>query len=92
MPDNICLSPKDKLIFLCEDSDYLVSGGTPENYIRILTPNGKISDFAKNVMPGFEQSEFAGAVFSPDGKTLFVNIQTAGVTLAIWGDWNGFQS
>ncbi len=92
MPDNICLSPKDKLIFLCEDSDYLGVGNTPENFIRILTPDGKISDFAKNVMPGFEASEFAGAVFSPDGKTLFVNIQTAGVTLAIWGDWNSFQS
>ncbi len=92
MPDNICLSPKDKLIFLCEDSNYAVTGGTTDNYIRILTPDGRISDFAKNVMPGFETSEFAGAVFSPDGKTLFVNIQTAGVTLAIWGDWKNFKS
>ena len=25
--------------------------------------------------------------FSPDGHKLFVNIQTPGVTLAIWGPW-----
>jgi secreted PhoX family phosphatase len=31
--------------------------------------------------------EFAGATFSPDGETLFVNIQTPGSTFAIWGSW-----
>jgi hypothetical protein len=31
--------------------------------------------------------EFAGATFSPDGETLFVNIQTPGSTFAIWGPW-----
>ena len=32
--------------------------------------------------------EFAGATFSPDGGTLFVNIQAAqGITFAIWGPW-----
>ncbi len=41
---------------------------------------------------GFERSEFAGAAFSKDGKTLFVNVQSAGVTLAIWGDWGKFKS
>jgi len=30
---------------------------------------------------------FAGGAFSPDGQTLFVKIQTPGVTLAIWGPW-----
>ncbi|MGH9784237.1 MAG: PhoX family protein [Terriglobia bacterium] len=34
-----------------------------------------------------KQSEWAGAVFSPDGKWLFVNIQTPGVTFAITGPW-----
>ncbi len=32
--------------------------------------------------------EFAGATFSPDGETLYVNIQASrGVTFAIWGPW-----
>ena len=92
MPDNICPRPKSDLIFLCEDSDYGFNGATPENFVRILTPNGKIADFAKNITPGKERSEFAGAVFGKDGKTLFVNLQTAGVTLAIWGDWKSFRA
>jgi uncharacterized protein len=91
MPDNICLHPKNNLIFLCEDSDYVGEGGTPNNYVRILTQNGKIADLAKNVARGFEQSEFAGATFSRDGKTLFVNLQTVGATLAIWGEWEKFR-
>ena len=32
-------------------------------------------------------NEFAGACYSPDGKWLFVNIQTPGVTFAITGPW-----
>ena len=32
-------------------------------------------------------SEFAGACYSPDGQTLFVNIQSPGYTFAIWGPW-----
>ncbi|MDQ3374862.1 MAG: PhoX family protein [Acidobacteriota bacterium] len=92
MPDNICLSPKNNLLFMCEDSDYKFAGASsPENFIRILTPEGKVADFAKNITPGKEASEFAGATFSKDGKTLFVNIQTAGVTVAIWGDWKNFK-
>jgi secreted PhoX family phosphatase len=33
------------------------------------------------------ESELAGACFSPDGKTLFVNIQYPGMTIAITGPW-----
>lgn len=92
MPDNICLAPKSDLLFICEDSDYAELGGTPDNYVRILTPDGKLADFAKNITLGKESSEFAGSTFSPDGKTLFVNLQTIGITLAIWGDWKSFRS
>ena len=91
MPDNICLKPNSELLFICEDSDYKSAEGTPENYLRILAPNGKIADFAKNITTGFEKSEFAGSTFSEDGKTLFVNLQAVGVTLAIWGDWDSFK-
>ncbi|MDO9169577.1 MAG: DUF839 domain-containing protein [Methylobacter sp.] len=91
MPDNICLKPNSDLLFICEDSDYLGEGGTPENYMRILSPNGKMANFAKNIAKDFETSEFAGSTFSEDGKTLFVNLQAVGATFAIWGDWNTFR-
>lgn len=91
MPDNICLHSKSDLLFICEDSDYIGQGGTRENYVRILTPGGRIADFAKNITPGYTTSEFAGSTFSKDGKTLFVNLQSAGATLAIWGDWSRFK-
>jgi hypothetical protein len=91
MPDNICLHPKNDLLFICEDSDYAELGGTPENFVRILTKDGKIADFAKNITPNFSVSEFAGSVFSKDGKILFVNLWAVGATFAIWGDWNSFK-
>ena len=92
MPDNVCLMPKSRLLFICEDSDYVGAGGTPENFIRILTPDGRIADMAKNITPKFERGEFAGVTFSPDGKTLFFNIQQVGATIAVWGDWEKFQA
>lgn len=75
-PDNICVSPRGGLA-ICEDGD-----GT--QFVRGLTPDGRIFSFAQNVL---NDSEFAGSCFSPDGQTLFVNIQTPGLTLAIWGPW-----
>jgi secreted PhoX family phosphatase len=78
-PDNIAVSPRGGLV-LCEDGD-------GDQYVRGLTHRGQIFDFALNVHPGFTDSELAGATFSPDGETLFVNIQSPGVTLAIWGPW-----
>lgn len=92
MPDNICLKPKSDLLFICEDSDYIGEGGTADNFMRILSPNGKIADFAKNITPQKEATEFAGCTFSKDGKTLFLNLQSVGATFAIWGDWENFQS
>ncbi len=35
----------------------------------------------------FTGSEFAGACYSPDGKWLFVNVQSPGTTFAITGPW-----
>ncbi|HEY9799636.1 MAG TPA: alkaline phosphatase PhoX [Leptolyngbyaceae cyanobacterium] len=76
MPDNIVVSPYGDLI-LCED-------GGGENFLRGVTPQGKLYNFARNAL---NDSEFCGACFSPDGRTLFVNIQSPGITLAIWGPW-----
>ena len=71
---------------LCEDG----LGGTtdPDNYLRGLTAAGEIFDFARNIDPAQRGQEFAGARFSPDFQTLFVNIQSSsGYSLAIWGPW-----
>jgi len=75
-PDNICVAPFGDL-FLCED-------GSGSEYVVGVNTAGELYRFAQNSLNG---SEFAGACFSPDGKTLFVNIQTPGITLAIWGPW-----
>ena len=75
-PDNICVSPRGGLV-LCED-------GGGEEFVHGLTRDGQIFKFAKNVVPGQEGSEFAGAAFSPNGATLFVNLQGPGHTYAIW--------
>jgi uncharacterized protein len=85
-PDNVTTSPRGTLV-LCEDS----SG---DNYLRGLSPDGNLWDIALNRMrtsSGDEDrfgDEFAGSTFSPDGRTLFVNIQASkGISFAIWGPW-----
>ena len=40
----------------------------------------------------YRNSEWAGATFSPDGATLFVNIQTPGITFAISGPWDALAT
>ena len=36
-----------------------------------------------------EWLEFAGAIFGPNGKTLYVNLQTGvAMSVAIWGPWH----
>ncbi len=75
-PDNITASPWGDLI-VCED-------GEDAQYLLGVTASGEVYRLAKNAHNG---SEFAGAAFSPDGTTLFVNIQNPGYTLAITGNW-----
>ena len=75
--DNITVAPWGDLV-LCED-------GGGRQYLDIITPHGKIFKFAKNAK---SSGEFAGATFSPDGSTLFVNMQHDGLTLAITGPWD----
>ena len=74
--DNVAVAPWGDVI-LCEDGyDYQAQ------YLRGVTPEGAVYTIAGN-----SKSEFCGACFAPDGKTLFVNIQTPGVTFAIRGPW-----
>ncbi|HET9998298.1 MAG TPA: alkaline phosphatase PhoX [Nocardioides sp.] len=86
-PDNITTSADGTLV-VCEDS-------TVDNYIRGLSRGGQLWDIALNRLvsqlgakPTRYGDEFAGSTFSPDGHTLFVNIQASrGMTFAIWGPW-----
>ncbi len=77
-PDNITVSPWGDLV-VCED-------GTGEQFLVGVTPGGRLYPIARNAA---SSSEFAGATFSPDGTTLFVNLQGLGLTLAIRGAWGG---
>jgi secreted PhoX family phosphatase len=79
-PDNICVAPWGDLI-VCEDNL-----SQRENYIVGLTPQGRCYRIAHNAHP--RKREFAGVCFSPDGSTLFANVQNPGRTFAIWGPWN----
>lgn len=63
-------------IILCEDN------ASP--YIVGITPEGDFYKLAQNV--GYK-CEFAGGAFSPTGDTYFVNLQGAGLTVAITGPW-----
>jgi secreted PhoX family phosphatase len=74
--DNLTIAPWGDVI-ICEDKQ--------DPRIIGITPSGKTYVIAKNI--GFRNSEFAGPVFSPSGNTLFINIQSPGVTLAITGPW-----
>ncbi len=84
-PDNICVSPRGGLL-LCEDGD-------GAQYLRGLTLRGEIFDFVRSTSD--DAPEFAGSCFSPDGETLFFNVQgstrrlgtTPGATYALWGSW-----
>jgi len=85
-PDNLCRSPRGGLL-VCEDSG-------ERNYVRGVTRDGRIFDFARNDL---NDLEWTGVCFAPGGRTLFVNIQGAmwvgdgsepqGMTFAIWGPW-----
>lgn len=80
--DNIVASPRGDLI-VCEDGD-------GDNFVRAITTDGVIYTLARNADAG--KSEFCGACFSPDGDTLFVNIQRPGITLAVRGAWDAVRS
>lgn len=91
-PDNICLAPGGGLV-ICEDSKQPVQrlyaldrrGGLAEivrNHTRL---DGSEAAFGHR--GDFRGAEWAGACFSPDGRTLFANIYRPGFTVAIEGPW-----
>lgn len=85
-PDNICVSPSGNNLIICED-------GSGAEYLHLLRRSGnQIYRLAENMYPGQTGSEWAGACFSPDGRTLFANLQGASVMFAIWADRNRWAS
>jgi secreted PhoX family phosphatase len=81
--DNLTVAPNGHLI-VCEDQYTDVV----DNHLRGVTPAGEVYTFARLRA----QTELAGACFSPDGSTLFVNIYSPGKTLAITGPWLAFNT
>jgi secreted PhoX family phosphatase len=75
-PDNLTASPWGDLI-VSED-------GAGVNYLVGITPEGTPYQIARCPL---EDHEWAGACFSPDGTTLFANVQGKGITVAITGPW-----
>ena len=94
-PDNICITPRGGILF-CEDDASgdgdghpLAPGISDVNRLIGMGGLGEPFEFAVNLI---NDSEFAGACFSPDGSTLFVNLfggsaAGSGMTCAIWGPW-----
>ena len=94
-PDNLCITPNGAMLF-CEDdavndsdTNVLAPGITDVNRLIGLGLAGEPFEFAVNRL---NDSEFAGATFSPDGEILFVNLfgdatPGSGMTCAIWGPW-----
>lgn len=76
-PDNITAGPHG-FALACTD-------GEDDQWLIGINEDGRSFPFAFNAL---NDSEFAGATFSPDGQTLFVNLQDPGMTLAIWGPWH----
>ena len=86
-PDNVTTRGRRNTLVLCEDN-------VNDNFLRGLTHSGRLFDIALNRLVSSTganrfNDEFAGATFSPDGETLFVNIQASrGMSFAIWGPWD----
>ena len=83
-PDNITVSPYGGLV-IAED-------GEGVSHLFGATESGRTYPVARNDLnigteaePEF--SEFTGVTFSPDGKTLYANIQEPGIMVAVQGPW-----
>ncbi len=77
-PDNITVGPHGFAV-ACTDGD-------GENFLLGISEDGKVWPLARRASA--TNDEFAGATFSPDGRTLYVNIQAVpAFTLAITGPW-----
>jgi secreted PhoX family phosphatase len=86
-PDNIVVTPWGD-VWCAEDGGGVnrLVGFTPEgeSYVFALH-NIPLPTLEEEGLPDNFRSEVAGPTFSPDGQTLFFNVQDPGVTFAVWG-------
>lgn len=85
--DNIAIAPNGHVIG-CEDKQVGVQ------HVKGVTPDGRVYAIARNAIEpdeGESNTEFAGACFSPDGSTMFVNAYSPGITFAITGPWDSLR-
>ena len=101
-PDNITVSPRGGIL-LCEDGESSVDafgsgmrllGINAQGDSFVLCKNNvdlsarQVASAGKSVAPGnYRGSEFAGACWDPSGRLFFCNVQSPGITFAIWGHW-----
>ena len=102
--DNVTVNESSGMVLACEDGGGVYDGEQLVYGCRILLirSNGIAVPFAENNIQitaqienkpqveigDYRGQEWAGATFSPDGQTLFANIQTPGITFAITGPWS----
>lgn len=97
-PDNLVVSPRGGIL-VCEDGGFGDAGSrliglTADGLAYAFARNTAVLDAAqiaaagKTVAPGdYRGSEFCGACFDDKGLTLFVSLQSPGITFAIKGPW-----
>jgi secreted PhoX family phosphatase len=79
-PDNITVGPDGRL--------YLYEDGGGEQFVVQVNEAGQLSQVLRNAL---NTSEFCGGCFSHDGRFMFVNIQSPGITLVVAGPWRKGQ-
>ncbi len=86
-PDNITVTPWGDVL-VAEDGGGVnrLIGFTPEGESYVLALHNLPDPFLKDEgLPENFRSEVTGPTFSPDGQTLFFNVQVPGTTFAVWG-------
>lgn len=76
-PDNVTVAPWGDFI-VAED-------GPSPTHVYVVRADGSMIPLLRNDQ---SSSELAGVCFSPDGKVLFCNLQSDGLTVAIRGPWD----
>lgn len=77
MPDNVAMSPSGTLFF--------VEDGPGHDFLRGVGHDGAVFEVARNAA---SEGELTGVCFAPDGRTLFLNLQEEGLTVAIRGPFD----
>ncbi len=83
--DNLTVAPWGDLV-LAEDG--VGAKAAEKQFLVGVTPEGQLYPLARNAQ---NSTELTGVNFSPDGRTLFVNLFSPGATLAITAPWQRRQ-